>query len=56
MYGAKSDYTVQVRLIDSSGEVLSESETETVHIFFSFIEILFSLWRVLFGIPHYVEQ
>ena len=56
VYGAKSDYTVQVRLIDSSGEVLSESETETVHIFFSFIEILFSLWRVLFGIPHYVEQ
>ena len=55
-YGATQDYTVQVKLVSSEGDVLAESETETVRISSDIIDMLISLWRILFNIPHYVEQ
>ena len=53
--GAKKDYTVQVRL-QQNGTVLAQSAEETVHIRHGFLDVLRSLFRVLFGRPYYVEQ
>ena len=53
--GAKKDYTVQVKL-QRGDAVLAQSAEETVHIRHGFMDVLRSLFRVLFGRPYYVEQ
>ena len=55
VFGAKSDYTVQVRL-ERDDEILAQSEIETVHIRNGFFDILFGLFRLMIGRPHFVVQ
>ena len=53
---ATSDYTVQVKVLDKNGNVLSESETETVKINSGFFARLKAFFRGLFGLLPKVTQ
>ncbi len=53
---ATSDYTVQVKVLDKNGNVLSESETETVKINSGFFARLIAFFRSLFGLLPKVTQ
>ena len=53
---ATSDYTVQVKVLDKNGNVLSESETETVKINSGFFARLIAFFRGLFGLLPKVTQ
>ena len=46
---AKADYTVQVKLLAADGEVLAESETETVKVNTGFFAKLIAFFKQLFG-------
>ncbi len=51
-----ADCTVQVKLVDSNGNVLAESETETVKVSNGFFSRLIGFIRALFGMLPVKEQ
>ncbi|MBQ6268268.1 MAG: leucine-rich repeat domain-containing protein [Clostridia bacterium] len=53
---AKADYTVQVKLLAADGEVLAESETETVKVNQSFFQKLIAFFKGLFGLLPTITQ
>ena len=46
---ATQSFTVQAKLVDKNGNVLAESETETVRIKTDFFSILIALFRIIIG-------
>ncbi|MBR2731269.1 MAG: leucine-rich repeat protein [Clostridia bacterium] len=53
---AKADYTVQVKLLAADGEVLAESETETVKVNQNFFQKLIAFFKGLFGLLPTITQ
>ncbi|MBQ7546969.1 MAG: InlB B-repeat-containing protein [Clostridia bacterium] len=52
----KEDYTVQAKLLDSNGQTVAESETETVHVRHDLWSRLRALIQWLFGVDYVVDQ
>lgn len=52
----KEDYTVQAKLLDSNGQTVAESETETVHVRHDLWSRLRALIQWLFGVDYVVNQ
>jgi hypothetical protein len=53
---AKADYTVQAKFINKTGEVVHESETETVKIKHGFFDMLIWFFKHLFNPGAYIKE
>ncbi len=53
---AKADYTVQAKFINKAGEVVHESETETVKIKHGFFDMLIWFFKHLFNPGAYIKE